>query len=142
MMSVLTPYDDYLQRGYVPVETDPDSEPWWAEVRAGRFTLPRCGACGHRWFPLISRCPRCASAEVTLDPASTGGRISSWVTVHRALDEAFLEDTPYTIVAVEMGDGGRMFGRLLTGDSPVDGLAVEARTYRVGDEILLGFAAL
>jgi uncharacterized protein len=138
-MTALPRDDGYVQKGVLAPETDPDSDGWWAAVRAGRFVLPHCRACGHDWFPPTPRCPRCASAEVELTDGEPYGVVHSWIVVHRALDEAFVDDTPYTIVAVTLAAGARMFGRLLAGEPSAD-LAVEARTYRAGDEVLLGFA--
>jgi uncharacterized OB-fold protein len=138
-MSTLTPFEGYIQHGEVTPDVDLDSRDWWAAVSAGRFLLPACGECGYRWFPPTPRCPRCASASVRLESASPRGSIYSWIVVHRALDEAFLADTPYTVVAVDLEDGARMFGRLLDGE-PAPGRAVEARSYIVGTSALLGFA--
>jgi uncharacterized OB-fold protein len=140
-VNVLSPFESYAQQGHVAPETDPDSEQWWAAVREGRFELPLCDACGHRWFPPTPRCPKCASPEVRLAAASPRGEVHSWIVVHRALDEAFVDDTPYTVVAVELEDGARMFGRLLDGD-PAPGASVEARSYKVGGSVLVGFACL
>lgn len=139
-MSAITRYDGYAQSGVVPPDIDPDSEPWWTAIGEGRFTLPVCRACDCRWFPATPRCPRCGSADVGWADATTEGVVLSWIVVHRALDEAFASDVPYTIVAVTLDDGARMFGRLLSGE-PAPDLRVEARTYLVGDQVLVGFAA-
>ena len=138
-MSAILRHDGYTQSGVVRPDIDPDSEPWWTALGEGRFTLPVCNTCAHLWFPATPRCPRCASADVGWADARTEGVVLSWIVVHRALDEAFTDDVPYTIVAVTLDDGARMFGRLLSGE-PAQDLRVEARTYLVADQILVGFA--
>lgn len=73
--------------------------------------------------------------------ASGQGTVYSWVTVHRALDPAFADDVPYTIVAIDLVEGPRMFGRFC-GDVGlvVAGLDVLARVYEVQGQRLVGFA--
>jgi uncharacterized OB-fold protein len=41
------------------------------------------------------------------------GLLYSWVVVRIALDPEFEPDVPYTVVAVDLEEGGRMLGRLL-----------------------------
>jgi uncharacterized protein len=76
-----------------------------------------------------------------LADASGRGKIYSWVTVHRALDPVFADDVPYTIVAVDLTEGPRMFGRLCGENSvPKAELEVIARVYEVRGQRLVGFA--
>jgi uncharacterized OB-fold protein len=131
---------DTRQKGFVRPNTDRDSEPWWAHVAAGRLMLPRCNKCGRRWFPPTPGCPHCGSPEVELAPADPHGTVYSWVVINRALNPAFVEDAPYTIVAVDLKDGARMFGRLfMEGGTIVDGLPVIAEIYAVNGNHLVGF---
>jgi uncharacterized OB-fold protein len=129
---------DYRQVGYVATNSDPDSAAWWQHLARGEFVLPMCRICGRFSFPPGPRCPFCASAELALSAAPVDGQIYSWIVVHRALHPAFDADVPYTIVAVTMNCGPRIFGRLIDGD-PAAGLPVEAITYQGGPQRLLGF---
>ena len=102
--------------------------------------LPRCNTCRRRWFPPTPGCPHCGSREVELAPADPRGTVYSWVVVNRALDATFAEDAPYTIVAVDLDDGARMFGRLfMTGGTMAAGLPVTAEIYSVNGSHLVGF---
>jgi uncharacterized protein len=127
------------QFGYVPPRLDHDSLPWWEEIDSGRFTLPVCGS-GHRWFPPTPGCPKCGSRDVRLESARTIGAVYSWVVVNRSLNPIFDKDAPYLIVAVDLADGGRMFGRLLFGEAKVEaGMAVRVEIYSVDGHKLVGF---
>ncbi len=130
----------YKQHGAVAAEPDSDSAWWWEALSAGNFLLPYCQGTEQYFFPPMPRSPYNGSTAVTARDASTGGSIYSWIVIERALDEAFVEDVPYTIVAVTMDDGPRLFGRLMAG-VPADGSRVEAQTYAVEGQTLLGFAS-
>jgi len=128
------------QTGLVRPEADPDSAAWWSAVAERRLLLPRCRDCGQTWFPPTPGCPRCASTSVALVEASGAGRVYSWVVVDRALSPAFADDVPYTILAVDVAEGARMFGRLV-GPGPVTaGAEVHAVFYEVRGQVLVGFA--
>jgi hypothetical protein len=44
--------------------------------------------------------------------ASGAGTVYSWIGVQRALTPEFESEVPYTIAAVELTEGGRVFARL------------------------------
>jgi uncharacterized OB-fold protein len=131
------------QLGLVPPEVDADSTAWWAAVTERRLLLPHCRDCGATWFPPTPGCPRCASTAVELVEASGRGRVYSWVVVGRALSPAFARDAPYTVLAVDLDEGARMFGRLVgDADDPRLGAGAEvwAEFYEVDGRALVGFA--
>lgn len=128
----------YQQSGVVSPAIDVDSASWWQTLAEARFELPRCTACGAFFFPPGPRCPGCGGDEVILDSAPTGGRIYSWIVVHYPQDPAFADDVPYTVVAVHLDAGPRLFGRLLSGNPERD-LRVVAQAYHVAETTLLGF---
>jgi len=77
-----------------------------------RLRLERCGACGrHRVEPMPS-CPWCGDPRTEAVDAAGTGRVYSWVTVHRAFDEAFAQDVPYVIGAIELDEECRVFARV------------------------------
>jgi uncharacterized OB-fold protein len=97
-------------------------------VDRDRVRLERCDACGrHRVEPMPS-CPWCgAEAFSDVDAAGTG-RVYSWVTVHRALDDAHAHDVPYTVATIELAEGCRVFARLDASPERIAAdLAVRAR---------------
>jgi uncharacterized OB-fold protein len=127
-----------FQNATVPPEEDPDTTSWWATLRAGTLVVPRCQPAGHFFFPPSPGCPTCGSADVDLVPASGNGRVYSWIVVHWALDPAYVTDTPYTVVTVDLDEGARVFGRIANG--PLEaGQPVTARIYEVDGVTLLGF---
>ena len=121
---------------------DRGSAPFWAGIAAGRLIVSRCRACGRHLFPPIATCVHCGSGDVEAVEASGEGTIYSWATVHMALAAEFADEVPYTIVAVDLAEGGRMFGRLLAQDAaPViaAGARVRFEAYEVAGRALPGF---
>lgn len=133
---------DPVQRGFLAPDVDADSEEWWAAVAAKRLLLPQCGQCGLVWFPPTPGCPRCSAPEKVLVTASGRGRVYSWVVANRALHPAFHDDAPYVILAVDLEEGARIFGRLVgdVEDNRIAGGApVHAVFYEVQGQVLVGF---
>jgi len=130
------------RHGFVAPMVDADSRDWWAALAERRLLQPHCRACGETWFPPTPGCPRCASTSVELVEASGRGRVYSWVVVNRALSPAFAGDVPYVVLAVDLDEGGRMFGRL-AGDASDPRLGAAARVraelYEVEGQVLVGF---
>ena len=87
----------------VPVG-DRDTEAWWAELAAGRLTIPCCWSCETRFFPPQPYCHACGSGEWSLASVRGTGRVYSWVVTHRAFAPEFAADVPYAIVAVDLDD--------------------------------------
>lgn len=128
------------QRGFLAPTVDADSEPWWAALTEHRLLIARCGACRHAWLPLTPGCPACGSTERILEEASGKGFLYSWVVINRALHPAFRADAPYTIAAVELDAGPRIFARLFAPrDALAAGAALTAVFYEVEGTTLLGF---
>ena len=91
-------------------------------VDRDRVRLERCDACGrHRVEPMPS-CPWCGNPAFTVVDAGGTGRVYSWVTVHRALDDDHAQDVPYTIATIELAEGCRVFARL---DAPPARIAAD-----------------
>jgi len=123
-----------------PPESDGSGLEFWRGLSDGRLVLSLCRACGRRRFPPIATCSHCGSSSVVAAEAAGGGQIYSWATIHMALAPEFASQTPYTVVAVDLDEGARVFGRLL-GD-PGEGLAgaaVRFEPYEDHGRALLGF---
>jgi uncharacterized OB-fold protein len=94
--------------------------------------LERCDACGRHRVEPIPSCPWCGEAAFTIVDAAGTGHVYSWITVHRALDGAQADEVPYTIAAVELAEGCRVFARV---DAPPEAIAAElAVTARYVDQ--------
>lgn len=131
-----------MEGAFTVPEVDADSRAWWDALAERRLLLPHCRHCGRNWFPPTPGCPHCGSTEVELVRASGGGRVYSWVVVNRALSPAFAADAPYTVLAVDLDEGGRIFGRLLGdhGAKPLTaGTPVRTDYYEVEGRVLVGF---
>jgi uncharacterized OB-fold protein len=93
-------------------QADDESAFFWDALAEHRLLLQGCAACGRHRFPPMPSCPWCAApgADVVESPGT--GEIYSWVTVHRPLGNAFAADVPYTIAAVTLAEGCRVFARV------------------------------
>jgi uncharacterized protein len=130
---------DRVQTGFIEVPPDADSRWWWDALDAGRVMLPRCGACERYFFPPQPTCPYCSSSTWQAVESRGLGQVYSWVVIHVALDPAFADDVPYTILAVELDEGVRMFGRLREETTVDAGMRTEPYFYHAGGRTMLGF---
>jgi uncharacterized protein len=130
-----------VQRTLVEPEPDLDTQWWWDALAQGRLEVPRCRSCGRTFFPPQPNCPHCGSDDWERVQASGRGRVYSWVVIHTPLDPRFADEVPYAILAVELEEGVRLFGRWKgTLDEIRAGVDVQAWIYRVEGTPLLGFA--
>jgi uncharacterized protein len=125
--------------GFVDVPVDADSVWWWDALAAHRLVVPACSNCGRTFFPPQPTCPHCGSQEWTQRECSGRATVYSWIDIHVALHPAFAHDVPYTIVAAELDEGVRLFGRLRDATEVGAGEALEACFYEVEGRTLLGF---
>jgi len=129
-----------LQHTLVAPEPDLDTQWWWDALAAGRVEIPRCRSCGKAFFQPQSSCPHCGSGEWDREVVSGRGTVYSWVVIHTPLDPRFKDEVPYPILAVELEEGVRLFGRWKgTEDQISAGAPVQAWIYRVEGQHLLGF---
>ena len=126
--------------GMIQPEIDEDSRWWWDALERDELRLPHCQTCDRSSFPPMPACPHCGSTELTSIEASGAGTVYSWVVVHHAFDPTFADDTPYTVLAVDVDEGARVLGRLLGSERAVHaGMRVHAEIERVQDTPRLGF---
>ncbi len=130
------------QHGVLQPLADEDSRWWWEGIAQQRLLLPRCTKCARYFFPPQPTCPYCGSSQWEPIEASGHGRVYSWVVVHVPLDPAFQRDVPYTIAAVELDEGPRVFGRVNDEALISEGAPAQAIFYTVDDVPLLGFKLL
>ncbi|HUP76503.1 MAG TPA: OB-fold domain-containing protein [Acidimicrobiales bacterium] len=93
-------------------EIDRDSAPWWDGLRAHRVVVQECRVCTRRWLPRTPACPYCGAGSPKDEPISGVGVVYSFVRAHRAMSEAMAGEVPYTIAAVDLDGGGRIFARV------------------------------
>jgi hypothetical protein len=104
---------------------DEDSTSWWAALAEHRVELQSCSDCGLVRFPPMPGCPECGGDGYRLVESAGTGVVYSWITIRRPLAGLTPEDVPRTIVTVELPEGCRLLGRLLTDREPAVGDPVE-----------------
>lgn len=129
-----------MQTGLIAPDVDADSAQWWQGIQEGQLMLPFCLDRQEFFFPPASACPLCGATQIDLRSASGRGRVFSWITVHQAADQAFVQDTPYTVLLVELDEGPRLLARATEELEPALGLPVVVVFYRVQRQVLFGFA--
>lgn len=86
----------------------PESAPFFAAAREGRFLIRRCGACGKaHWYPRVL-CPFCFG-ETAWEDASGRGTIYSYSVMRRV-------SPPYAIAYVTLAEGPTMMTNLVDCD--------------------------
>ncbi len=89
-----------------------DNAPWHEALRAGQLLAQRCTGCGQlRHYPR-PMCPHCHAMQADWVPLGGGGRIHSWTCVHHSILPGFADAVPYTLVTVDLDEGGRLVGLL------------------------------
>jgi uncharacterized OB-fold protein len=92
----------------------PESAPFFAAAKEGRFLIRRCGSCGKaHWYPR-ALCPFCFG-ETAWEEASGKGRIYSYSVMRRV-------SPPYAIAYVTLDEGPTMMTNLVECD--LDRLAI------------------
>jgi uncharacterized OB-fold protein len=69
-------------------------------------------------------CPFCGTPGGTEVTATGTGTVYSWVRVNRPLTPAFADDVPYSVAAVDLDGGGRVFARIIPPSTVAVGLRV------------------
>lgn len=106
----------------LPAVTDATRE-FWEHASRGVLALPRCGACGERWYPPSRACPACLSTDVHCEPVSGRGRLWSWVVMHRQYFSGF--PPPYVVAMVKLDEGPMMVSTIV--GTPPDRLECDLR---------------
>lgn len=121
--------------GFIEPEIDPDTKFFWDSVAENRLLLRHCDSCGRASLPPTVGCPYCASTAWHPVEAGGKGKLYSWVVCHRAMEPLFERDVPYTIVAVELEEGARLYGRLVNDDVELrDGMQMEVTFVDAGPD--------
>ncbi len=73
------------------------------------FALPKCTACGHRFYPPQSWCPRCLAPSIQFPKESGHATVLSTIRVHRSLDASWATRTPVYVSCVNTDLGVSVF---------------------------------
>ncbi len=120
-------------------QPDLDSAPYWEAAKARKFLVPKCAACGNRFFPPRHYCPKCASDRVELVGVRGTGKVYSYCIMH----DTFVPGVkpPLAIAQIELDDqpGLRITANVLECD-PQEvhiGMPVEVTFEEVSPEVVL-----
>ena len=107
---------------------DPDNDAFWNVVGQGDIPLSSCNVCGTVFVLPLPSCPQCGSDRLAPRLSSGRGSLYSWVIVHVPFGDGLAEQVPYTVAAVELDEGARIFARLegVPPEQLVDGLRLVA----------------
>lgn len=92
-----------------------------------KISLFQCSSCGRRWQSRYAGCPYCGTAEPQPIEVDGQGTVYSWVTVARPM-AADSPPVPYSVVAVNLNAGARVFARFSHPEEPVPGEPVKVWT--------------
>jgi len=121
----------------------PDLEGFTADFygfcRAGELRFQRCTACGAWRHVPREMCAACGAWEFEWARSSGRGEVFSWTVVDRALHPAFVDDTPFAAVVVELEEGVRLLSHVtdVAPDALTIGMAVEVWFDAVTDQVTL-----
>ena len=96
----------------VPVPSH-ESKPYWEGLRRHQLLMPRCTACGHRWWPASHLCPACRAGPIAWEPVSGRGRVFSFVLFHRTYHKGFADQRPYCVAVIALDEGPRMLSNVI-----------------------------
>lgn len=112
--------------------------PYWSYARQHELRFLRCLDCSRWIYPISPFCQHCWSERHEWAPASGKGRVVSWVTYHKAFEESFREDLPYTVIHVEVKEGFRLTSNFIDRDTqPEFGMKVKVAFDDVDPELTL-----
>ncbi|WP_293898306.1 OB-fold domain-containing protein [Phenylobacterium sp.] len=92
-------------------EPTPETRHFWDGCKAGELRLQRCTACHESYFPPRAFCPKCASRDVEVYPASGKGVLWSYVINMRPRPDMGTE--PYAIAVVKLAEGPQMMTNIV-----------------------------
>jgi len=91
-------------------------------LKDGRLMGSVCADCGSASFPPRADCPDCMSGDFEYSERSGKGTVYTYSTI-AAAPTGFEDEVPFTVMVVDLSDGGRLLAWL--GDSiPVDDIRI------------------
>ncbi|MBI4699989.1 MAG: Zn-ribbon domain-containing OB-fold protein [Deltaproteobacteria bacterium] len=97
-------------------------------LKDGRLMGSACKRCGYATFPPRADCPECMSGDFEFREYSGKGTIFTYSTI-AAAPTGFDDLAPYTVVVVDLEEGGRLLGMLGSSMDPREidiGMPVQA----------------
>lgn len=98
-------------RRYIPKPEELNQE-FFKASSDGTLHLQQCDNCETFRHPARYYCASCFSGEWSWVPSKGVGKVKTWVTTHKTIDRAWVENVPYTTVAVDLEEGPCIMGSL------------------------------
>jgi len=111
-------------------EPSPETAGYWQGIREGKLKIKRCAQCGRMQHPRRIFCTACGGDAFDWREAAGEAVVYSFSTVHRAPNEDYVAELPYTVGIVELAEGVFIFSRII---------APEGREPAVGERVTLEF---
>jgi hypothetical protein len=122
----------------LPDPEHPATAPFWQGTRESRLLVQKCASCGYLRWPPGPACPECRSADAAWTEVRPSGTLVTYCVYRRAFSPAFAADVPYAVGYVELDDGPRMYGTIVSElDSLRSGRPVHAVFDAVTPEVSL-----
>ena len=91
-----------------------------AALARGCIAVATCGACGRRQAIPGDSCFACGSRTLEVHDHPGNGRVFSWVVNHFAFRPELAAELPYCVLLVSLDGGGRVYGRLVPSEGPIE----------------------
>jgi uncharacterized OB-fold protein len=122
----------------LPDPQHPATAAFWQGTRESKLLVQKCADCGYLRWPPGPACPKCLSPEAAWTPVRPNGTLITYCVYRRAFSPAFADDVPYAVGYVELDDGPRMYGTIVSElDSLQAGRPVQAVFEPVTPEVSL-----
>jgi uncharacterized OB-fold protein len=105
--------------------------PFWQRSAQGQLVMQKCSNCRHIRFPIGPVCTRCLADESVWMPLSGKGTVLAHLVFHRAYDQAWKNEVPYSVVMVQLAEGPRMFSNLHDPEKRFVGMDLVGRAVEV-----------
>jgi len=106
----------------LPVITT-EAQEFWDGCKNEELLIQKCSDCGTlRWTPR-PMCHECTSMKSGWAKVSGKGTVYSYTIVYHPVHPGFVEEVPYTVVLVDLEEGGVRFLSNLV-DCPIEGVKV------------------
>ena len=92
---------------------DADTQPFWDAAADGRLVVQQCASCRQWIWQPKPLCPACGALDPPWQQVSGNGTVVSWTVIHPPVLPVWADDTPFTVLLVELAEGVRMVGRLV-----------------------------
>jgi uncharacterized OB-fold protein len=121
---------------------DADQQPYWDAANRHELALQKCTSCGEFVHPPGPGCPWCGEGEFTWVNLGNeiSGSVYSFIVVHRAFLQSFVDDVPYVIALIDVdgAPGIRITGNV-AGVEP-DQVSIGMRVRMFWEDRALGYS--